>query len=202
MPRDLGVDRGGQTEVQHLADDIGGLEVSGDLGKIAREQAANLVLVHRGRLMFGRQLDQYVGVLRAGAVGLIKREVVRNRQSDIIADALNLRRRNRRADVLLEAIDDVLGVLDAGAARHLDVQAHHAGVNGREEILAGDQQQEHRGDQRDRDASEPEGAARDEHREQLAIAVAEAIEASRRTRARNGPIGRDPRAPRIRCASR
>ena len=126
--------------------------------------------------MLGLQLDQHVGILRAGAVGLVEREVVGNRQSDVIADALDFRRRNDAANVLFEPIDDELGVLDAGAARHLDVQAHHAGIDGGKEIFAGNQQQAHRGDYRDGDADESEGAARDEHREQLAVAIAESVE--------------------------
>src|SRR5580698_4084341 len=154
----------------------GSLEISSDLRKIAREQPANFVFVDLGRLMLGLQLDEHVGILRAGAVGLVVREVVGNRQSDIIADALDLGRRNDAANVLFEPIDHQLGVLDARAARHLDVQAHHAGVDVGKEILAGNQQQAHRCDHRNGDANESQGAPRDEHRQVLAIAIEKAVE--------------------------
>ncbi len=62
---DLCVDRGGQAEIEHLAHDVGGLKIRGDVGILAPQQLANLLLVHLGRLMVGLQLDQQIGVLRA-----------------------------------------------------------------------------------------------------------------------------------------
>ncbi len=37
---DLRVDRGGQAEIQHLADDVGGLEICGHVWKLVREKTA------------------------------------------------------------------------------------------------------------------------------------------------------------------
>ncbi len=127
--------------------------------------------------MFGFQLDQQVGVLRAGAVGLVKGEIVGNRQADIVADARELSGRDDAANLLFEAIDDVLGVLDPGAAGHPDVEAHHARVDRWEKILAGGDRQEHRSAQCDRDTGQAEPAARDEDRERGAIALAHPLEA-------------------------
>ena len=61
---DLRIDRRGQAEIEHLADDVGGLKIHGDVGKLGGQQFADLLLVAGGRLMVGLELDQQVGVLR------------------------------------------------------------------------------------------------------------------------------------------
>ena len=94
--------------------------------------------------MLGLQLDEQVGVLRADRVGVIEREVVRKRQPDVIADALQLVGRHHRANRALDVIDHVFGVLDAGPGRHPHVQAHHAGIDAGKEILADHQQHRQR----------------------------------------------------------
>ena len=48
---DLRVDRSRQAEIEHLADDVGGLKVGRDVRKLALDQFADLLLVDGGRLM-------------------------------------------------------------------------------------------------------------------------------------------------------
>ena len=91
------------------------------------------------------QLNEYIGVLRTSAVSLVKGQIVRYRQTDIVADALQLVRRNYLPNRLLNAIDIILRRLNSHAGWHPHVEAHHARIDGRKEVFAGDAQHEHRG---------------------------------------------------------
>ena len=72
------------------------------------QDVPNLGFVDRSRMMFGRFLDQNVGILRAGAVGLIEREVIGNRQADVVTDPYQFAVGDGFADLILDLIDDVL----------------------------------------------------------------------------------------------
>src|SRR5271156_1744913 len=103
---DLHVDGGRQTEIQHLADDVGGLKVAFDLRKVDRQHLPNPIFIHRGRAMPGLELDQNVSVLPCDAIGLVVGKVVRSRDAYVVAVAFELGRRNYLADRLLDSPDD------------------------------------------------------------------------------------------------
>src|ERR1700746_2062692 len=87
---DLHIDHRRETEIQNLADYIGGLEVSYDLGKVDRQHPPNLILVHRGGPMLRLELYQYVSVLGRDAIGLVVSKIVRSWNADVVADAFEL----------------------------------------------------------------------------------------------------------------
>ena len=106
--------------------------------------------------MVGLQLDQHVGVLRPDRVGLVKGQIVGERQTDVVADTLQLVVGHHGANRAFDLVDHQLGVLDASSGRHPDVQVHHAGVDRRKEILADDRQQRQRRENDDGDADQRE----------------------------------------------
>src|SRR5277367_2024125 len=62
---DLNVDRGGQSEIENLGDDVGGLEEKFDAGKTLRQLAAQAANVsRRGVMFFGVERDQYFRIAR------------------------------------------------------------------------------------------------------------------------------------------
>src|SRR5260370_34663197 len=106
--------------------------------ELDRQHLPNLVLVHRGRAMLRRELDQNVCVLPGNAIGLVIGKVERQRDTDVVADALEFARRDYLADSLFNALYDLLSTLDSSSSRRAYEQAHHARVHGREKILADD----------------------------------------------------------------
>ena len=62
---DLQVDRRRRTEIQDLADDVGGQEREGDAGEARRQFLAQLAYIVRGRPVIFVELDLNVAVLSA-----------------------------------------------------------------------------------------------------------------------------------------
>src|ERR1700746_3496019 len=91
---DLHIDHRRETEIQNLADYIGGLEVAYDLGKVDRQHPPSPILVHRGGRMLRLELYQYVSVLGRDAIGLVVSKIVRSWDADVVADAFELGGRN------------------------------------------------------------------------------------------------------------
>ena len=112
---------------------------------------------------------------RAVAEGEI---VVARRQADIVDDQLALVLRNDLADLVLDRLEDLLGLLDAGAGRRAHVQLDLAAVDDREEVAADEQEQraaerQHYG--RDHRHDDPASKQRIQH---LPIAIAHGLEAA------------------------
>ncbi len=185
---DLHVDRRGEAEIQNLSDDVRRLRVDVHLREVGSHALANRLHVVSGRAMAGLQCDQHVCVLRAEAVGLVEGEVVRLREPDVVADAVELVRRHDLADRLLDVVDEPLGLLDTRAGRRAEMEPHHAGVDRREEVAADDEQQEPRREHHRRDDGEKEPASHHDASERAPIRLAHPfetrIEAARETRER------------------
>src|SRR6202022_1883213 len=175
--RDLHVDHRRQPEVQNLTDDICGLEVALYVWIVSREHLANLVLVDRGRAMARLELNQDIGILRGDAVGLIESEVIGDRQTDVVADALQLVGRDHRPNPALDVVVDLLAALDTRTGWGTNVKTHHARVDARKEILADDRVQWNRGENHQRDRDQSDRAMIYESREHADVAVPHAHEA-------------------------
>ena len=134
----LDVDRGGQAEVQNLVGDVGGLEEEDHVGELLVEALAQAVgVLGGGAVVFGFERDQDVAVAdaegRAVAEGEVEAAVG---HADVVDDVLDFARRNDLADFVFDFGEDLLGLLDARAGGGAGVQAHGAGIHGREEIAA------------------------------------------------------------------
>src|SRR5579883_2587242 len=140
---DLQVDGRGQAEVEDLARDVRGLEEEGHVREaLAQALAEEDFVVARGAvvLLVERNEDLAIG----GGDG---RDIALGdggptvRDADVIDQHLDFIGRDYGADFVLEGSEADFGLFDARPGGPARVQAHLAGIDGREKVLA-DQQRE------------------------------------------------------------
>src|SRR4029077_4781673 len=94
---------------------------------------------------------------------------------DVVDDQRALVRRDDLADLILDSLEDLLGLLDAGAGRGADVKLDLPAINEREEVAPDiDVHHNAKGDDRDCD-NRHDDLAGQQSEEELGIAVAQAI---------------------------
>ena len=100
------------------------------------------------------------------------------RQADVVDDQLALARRDDVADLVLDGLEDLLGLLDAGAGRSADVKLDLPAVDDRKEV-APDKEVHDGAEGEDRHGeNRHDDPAGQQCGEELGIAVAQAIKAT------------------------
>ncbi len=150
---DLHVERRRRAEIEDLADDIGRKERERRAGERLRQLLAQPLHIDVGRRLAFIQRHQNVGVEDADGPGIAVGNVdAADGEADVVDDARHARRRNDRADLLLDLIGQRRRLLDSGSRRRAQMQLDRAGIDRGEEILS------QRGDEAEReqcDAEEP-----------------------------------------------
>jgi hypothetical protein len=175
---DLDRDRGGQTEIEHLAHDIGGLEVDGRAGELVGKLLAYEPAIMLRRLVRLVERDQHLAVGAADVVARHEGEVERTRNPDGVVDGAQLGRWDDGADLVLDRGHDLLGALKAVAARGAHMKLDDADVGGREEVGT-DHRHERAGDRdQDRESAEDKLLAQQHRLQHPPIGLAETIKAA------------------------
>ena len=176
---DLHVDLRGDAEIQDLGDHIGGLEIEQYVGKGLGEREAQLLDVVRRRRMALLQGDQDLAVVDADGRSIGEGEVIGAlRQPDIVQDEIQVALGHDLPDLVLDRLEDLLGMLDARARRRTDMELDEPGVDLGEEIGADLKRQHHRpGDDGQGDGGHDDAPVQDAV-QQPDIAIAQMIEAS------------------------
>ena len=196
---DLHVDRRRQAEIQHLADDVGGLEIEDAAGELVRAAGADGADVVDRRVVVGLQRDQDLRVHRADIVARHEGQVERGRHADRVVDGVHLVGRNDLADAVLDLQHEFLGPLEPRAGRRAVVQLDQADIGGREEVQADDRGEAAGDHQQQAGARQHERAAVQRAFQQPAVGVPEPAEARDRMRRRSRAAARDA-APRMQAA--
>jgi hypothetical protein len=98
-----------------------------------RDSYAELLTTLLTRRILERHQDHAVIDADRRAVG--EGQIIEaDRQADIVDDQLALLRRDDLADLVLDSLEDLLGLLDARAGRGADVQLDLPGIDDREEV--------------------------------------------------------------------
>ena len=173
---DLHVDGRGEAEVQHLADDVRLLEVERRSGEVVAHPAANAV--HHGQdvAVLRLQTDRHFGVRFGRVLGVHEAQVVEDGHPDVVVDDFDLVVADRPPHVLLDGIDDALGLLDARPGRRAKVEPEEAGVDGGEEVEPDEADEGRARDDEDRAEREDQPPVRHRGPEQRAVGAGHAIE--------------------------
>ncbi len=174
---DLDVDRGGQAEIQHLGDDIGGQEIEGHAGKLLRQDLAQTRDISVGRPVIGLERYHDIGVRRADQAGDRMRQIDRAvGQADIVGDRILLARRDFLPDDGLDEIGKARRLLDSRAGFGAHVQDELAAVRAREEILPQLDAQRHHGQDRAQEHRAEDDPMRDQPGQNVMVSVTEPLE--------------------------
>ena len=174
---DLQVDRRGRAEIQDLADDVGRQEREAQAGKQPRQLLAQRLDMLGRRPVVFLQLDLDIAILRADHAGVVVGHVdAGDRHADVVGDGLDFLRRNDLADRLLHVGELVGGFLDAGSDLGADMHQDVAGIDRGEEIAPEERHQQERHGDEAQEADHEGRPVRQRHREQAAIAAANALE--------------------------
>jgi len=132
---ELHVDGRGQAEVQDLRDDVGRLEEELDAGEAPGQFAPQDRDELRRGLVILLQRDLDLAVQRADRAGVAVRQVDAGvGHAQVVQHCLQLVGRHQFADRGLDFVGGARGFLDARAGGQAHVQAHLAGIDGREEV--------------------------------------------------------------------
>src|SRR5277367_6478653 len=133
----LNVDRSGQAKIENLADHVSRQKSEGNTRKLFRQFQPELVNVVIGGTMLGRERYKNVCVRRAHgcrvAVGKINAAI---RQTNVVDDALDLRRRNLLPNRPLDQVAKVGGFFNAHYRGSTHMKLESAAVNAGEEVPA------------------------------------------------------------------
>ena len=151
---DLQIDRRRRSEIQDLADDVGGQERKRHAGECARQPFPQFFHVIGGRTVSLFQLDLDVAVLRPDHAGVVVGHVdARDRHADIVSDGINLVRRNDPANLALHVGQPVGRLLHPCANLLTDMDQHLTRIDRRKEIPPQERHQQ----KRQRNAAEKPG---------------------------------------------
>ncbi len=175
---DLHVDGRGQAEVQHLAHNVGSLEIESGVGKGGRQTAAHLAHILGRRVMALAELDQDFRIHAADIVGRHQRQVVIDRHPDHVVDGMQFVGRDDLADMPFHIQHQLFRLFDPGAGGAAVMQLDDADIGSGEEIgadhreQAAGQQYQHSGRRKD------EFALLQNHGQHAAIRLAQPDEAA------------------------
>ena len=134
--------------------------------------------VFDGRPVALFQLDLDIAVLRADHAGVVVGHVdAADRHPDIVGQRLDLARRDHLADRLLDIGELIGGFLDAGADLGADMHQDRAGVDRRKEVAPEERHQQKRHADQAEESDHEYRPPRHRHRQQVAIAAANPLEA-------------------------
>ena len=131
---DLHVDRCRQAKIQHLTDDIRGLEIEDASRKLGRQRRPDLADVTNCRMVTTLQGDQNLRIHVADIVARHERQVEGRWHANRVVDGIQLLIRDDFPDRILHFQHQLFGVLDAGAGRRAVMQLDQADVGAGEEI--------------------------------------------------------------------
>ena len=143
---DLDVDRRRQSEVEDLADDVGGLGEEFEIGKAPRQLIAQRLQIDGRRTVLRAQRDEDFPVGRSDADAVAQRQVDVVQQADVVGDHAQFVGGNHLAQIVFDLLEVDLRLLDPRARRAPDVQPQLAGVDSGKEVAANERVQAERGD--------------------------------------------------------
>ena len=177
-PGNPDVDRRRLTEIQHLIDDIGGLEEKLQFRKALGQFAAQIGDMGRRRRMLLLQRDQNFAVHRTDGGRVAQRDIdAAIGQADVVEDDVDLILADDLADRAFDFGEIALGLLKPGGGRRTNMQAHLAGIHLREKISPEPREQQQRASHQQNEENAGDGRPPDAKRDDVAIAFAEAVEA-------------------------
>jgi hypothetical protein len=170
------IDLRGQPEIQDLGDHVGRLKIEGVLREGRRQLSAQFAdIVGRGCMpLLERHQDHAVIDADRRAVG--KGQIIEARgQADIVDDQLALAGGDDLTDLILDSLEDPLGLLDAGAGGCADMELDLPAVDDWKEVAA-DKEVHDDAEGEDRPGDDwHNDAAGQQCCEQLSIAVAQSV---------------------------
>ncbi len=187
---DLNIDGRGEAEIQHLADDVGGLEIEGGVGKATGQFGPHPAHIIHRRVVACIELDQDFRVIASDIVGGDQGQIVEQRHADHVVDGAKLGRRDDLADFPFDRQHLLFGLLHAQCRGSAIMQLDDAHIGSGEEVGAdgekqgtGQHHQAAEAARTKRRGPAPPPAPRHRHR------------AGRRMRARSSRTGPRPRLP-------
>src|SRR2546422_453883 len=144
-PLDVQVERGGQSEIEHLVHDVRRHDEEGHAGELVRERRAEAShVIPRRAAPVRPELDEHIGIRGvqrgAGAGRQVDRVPV---DTHVAQNEAQLRRRDHAPDGALYAGDDELRLLDPRSDGRPHVELERACVRRGEEVLADERNQRH-----------------------------------------------------------
>ena len=170
------VDLSRHPEIQDLSDHIGSLKIENVFRKRRRQRLPQLAHIIGGGQVPVLQRYQDHAVIDADRRAVREGQIIEaRRQPNVVDDQRALVRRNDVADPVLDCLEDLLGLLDAGAGRGADVKLYLPAINEREEV-APDEEVHGGAESEDRCGDDGhDRSARQQSEEELGVAVAQAI---------------------------
>jgi hypothetical protein len=166
-------------EIQDLGDHIGRLKIEDIFRKGRRQRLPQLAhIIGRGEVpVLQRHEDHAVIDADRRAVG--EGQIVKaRRQADVVDDQLAFACRNNLADLVLDSLKDLLGLLDAGARRSADMKLDLPAIDDRKEVAPDkDIHQSAKAEDRDCDNRHDDPAGQ-QSGEELRITIAQTIKAT------------------------